>query len=198
MLKADTNGILLCFTDISKSKGEAPVQPQLHFPKTLQGDHNRSFKDEWYTIHPWLEYSISEDSTFCYACRHFSLPGHVESTFTGSGFKNWKKATYTDGGKEHQIAEKNQGSLMGQLNKEYNKTVEENRGYIKTLAEVVLHCATENVALRGHRESVASSRKGNFLGMLNIIANHDEKILKKMHGPRNAKYTSPDIQNEIL
>ena len=83
---------------------------------------------EWYAVHPWLEYSISEDSTFCYACRHFSLPDHVESTFTsGSGFKNWKKATYTDGGyaahsrsehhknamlasKEHQIAEKNQGS----------------------------------------------------------------------------------------
>ena len=36
---------------------------------------------------------------------------------------------------------------MGQFNKEYNKTVEENRGYIKTLAEVVLHCATENIAL---------------------------------------------------
>lgn len=78
--------------------------------------------------------------------------------------------------KEHQIAETNHGSLMGQLNKEYNKTVEENRGYIKTLAEVVLHCATENIALRGHCESVAIRRKGNFLGMLNIIANHDEKI----------------------
>ena len=85
-------------------------------------------------------------TTFCYACRHFSLPGHGESTFT-SGFKNWKKAIYTDGGyaahstsehhknamlawKEHQIAETNHGSVMGQLNKEYNKTVEENRGYI--------------------------------------------------------------------
>jgi len=34
--------------------------------------------------------------------------------------------------------------------------------------------------------------------MLNIIANHDENILKKMDGPRNAKYTSPDIQNEVL
>src|SRR4029434_8868410 len=87
MLKADTNGILWCLTDISKSRGEAPAQPQLHFPKTLQGDRNRSFKGEWYGVHPWLEYSISEDSSFCYACRHFSLPGHVESTFTsGSGF----------------------------------------------------------------------------------------------------------------
>ena len=63
MLKADTNGILWCFTDISKSRGEAPVQPQLNFPKTLQEDWNRSFKGEWYAVHPWLEYSISEDST---------------------------------------------------------------------------------------------------------------------------------------
>ena len=37
-LKADTNGILWCFTDISKSRGEAPAQPQLNFPKTLQED----------------------------------------------------------------------------------------------------------------------------------------------------------------
>jgi len=63
MLKADTNGILWCFTDISKSRGEAPAQPQLNFPKTLQGNRNRSFKGEWYAVHPWLEYSISEDST---------------------------------------------------------------------------------------------------------------------------------------
>ena len=63
MLKADTNGILWCFTDISKSRGEAPAQPQLNFPKTLQEDWNRSFKGEWYAVHPWLEYSISEDST---------------------------------------------------------------------------------------------------------------------------------------
>ena len=34
--------------------------------------------------------------------------------------------------------------------------------------------------------------------MLNIIANHDEKILKKIDGPINAKYTSSDIQNEIV
>lgn len=159
---------------------------------------------------------MCEDSAFCYACRHFSLPGHVESTFTaGLGFRNWKKATYTDGGfaahsrsehhkdamlawKEFQLAEKNQGSVMEQLNQNYNKIVEENRGYIKTLAEVVLHCATQNIALRGHRESMDLSRKGNFLGTLDIIARHDEKVGKKMNGPRNAKYTSPDIQNEIL
>src|SRR4029434_9215226 len=104
MLKADTNGILWCFTDISKSRGEAPAQPQLNFPKTVQGARNRSFKGEAYAVHPWLEYFISEDSTFYYACRHFSFPGHVESTFTsGSCFKNWKKATYTDGGMLHTV-----------------------------------------------------------------------------------------------
>lgn len=100
--------------------------------------------------------------------------------------------------KEYKLAEKNQGSVMEQLNQNYNKIVEENRGYIKTVAEVILHCATQNIALRGHRESMDLSRKGNFLGILDIIAKHDEKVLKKLNGPRNAKYTSPDIQNEIL
>ncbi|KAL0966980.1 hypothetical protein UPYG_G00303040 [Umbra pygmaea] len=35
---AGTHGKQLCPPDISMSRGEAPTQPQLNFPKTLQGD----------------------------------------------------------------------------------------------------------------------------------------------------------------
>ena len=59
--------------------------------------------------------------------------------------------------------------------------------------------AEEELALRGHDESVKSRSRGNFLAILNLVANHDENIRERItHGPRNATYTSPDIQNTLL
>ncbi|KAF7644298.1 hypothetical protein LDENG_00224430, partial [Lucifuga dentata] len=44
--------------DISRCRDDAPVQPRLKlYPRTLMEDRRRSFKSEWYNIHPWLEYS---------------------------------------------------------------------------------------------------------------------------------------------
>ena len=36
------------------------------------------------------------------------------------------------------------------------------------------------------------------MAILDVIAKHDPVVKKKMTGPRNAKYTSHQIQNEIL
>lgn len=146
-----------------------------------------------------------------------SLPSHTESSFTSSlGFKNWKKATFKDGGftahsktehhkdammawKEFEMSgKKKQESLIGNLNKEYNKMVKENRNYIKTLTEVLLYTATQNTGQSGHNETMESDRKGNFLGILELIVKHNLNIMKKMNAAGNAKYTSADIQNEIL
>ncbi|KAI4799877.1 hypothetical protein KUCAC02_016416 [Chaenocephalus aceratus] len=51
------------------------------FPRTWMGDRRRSFKADWYKIHPWLEYSKMSDSAHCYACRHFSPPNSTDTVF---------------------------------------------------------------------------------------------------------------------
>uniref|UniRef100_A0A3Q1FDQ5 DUF4371 domain-containing protein n=1 Tax=Acanthochromis polyacanthus TaxID=80966 RepID=A0A3Q1FDQ5_9TELE len=84
------------------------------------------------------------------------------------------------------------------LNEAYNKKVQENRKYIKTVAEVLLLTATQNIAQRGHRETEEVDNRGNFLEILEMIAKHDPVVQKKMKGKQNAKYTSSVIQNEIL
>ncbi len=43
-----------------------------------------------------------------------------------------------------------------------------------------------------------SDRKGNVLGILELIVKHKPSLMKKMNAAGNAKYTSADIQNEIL
>lgn len=153
---------------------------------------------------------------FCYACRHFSPPKVSETVFDSQlGFNNWKKATYKEGGfaiharserhkqamitwRDYQKAVKSNATLVNALNKEHNKQVQENRDYIKTIGEVLLLTATQNIAQRGHDESAESDNKGNFMAILETIAKHDTTVKKRLTSIHNAKYTSKGIQNEVL
>ena len=62
-----------------------------------------------------------------------------------------------------------------------------------------MYCAVHKIALCGHRESVDLRNKGNFLGLLDMISNHDTAVKNKVqNGPRNAAYTSHGIQDDLL
>ncbi|XP_032411152.1 zinc finger MYM-type protein 1-like isoform X1 [Xiphophorus hellerii] len=204
-------------SDISKSKEQGPVQPSLtNFPRTQHGTRKRTFHSSWYKDYSWLEYSVIKDSSYCFACRHFSLPNAPDSVFAShSGFSNWKKALSKESGfklhskLEHHVnamyawsqykrANEGNTTMLNSINTNRKKVVEENRYYIKTIADVLLLTATQNIAQRGHRESGDSRNKGNFLAILDEIAKHDQLIEKKLRGCANAKYTSHQIQNEIL
>lgn len=70
---------------------------------------------------------------------------------------------------------------------------------IRTLAQVLLVCAKQNLALRGHREHNELKNRGNFREILALVANHDPVVNEKVQdGPRNAVYTSPEIQKVLL
>ncbi|XP_025197028.1 uncharacterized protein LOC112595861 [Melanaphis sacchari] len=72
-----------------------PVRPILtSYPLTKFGTQNRAFNHKHYITYEWLEYSISKDSIFCFACRNFSTgsSGNFEDSFL-VGFRNWKKAS---------------------------------------------------------------------------------------------------------
>ena len=77
--------------------------------------------------------------------------------------------------------------------------VAKNRYYQKTIAEIILLCGQQEIAIRGRRESIKSRNRGNFLEILNLVANHDKKIRERIVcGLRNATYISSDIQNMLL
>ena len=70
---------------------------------------------------------------------------------------------------------------------------------MKTIAEIILLCAQQEIALRGHDESLSSSNCGNFLTVLQFVGRHDEIAYKRLEeGPSNAKYVSSQIQNKLL
>ena len=90
-------------------------------------------------------------------------------------------------------------TIENRLDSARNLQIQRNRHYLTTVSEVVLLCATQDIAFRGHRESQSSMNRGNFLEILHLVACHDESVKAKLvSGPRNAIYTSPDIQNSLL
>ena len=137
-------------------------------------------------------------------------------SFTTIGYSNWKRAKESKHGfnvhmnsdchKAAMIAwtdfkqMESAGTSISQIVSEaQQRVIKENRYYIKTVGEILLLTAKQDIAQRGHRENEQSMNKGNFLEILNLVQNHDQAIAKKIKEmPKNAKYTSPEIQNEVL
>ena len=133
------------------------------------------------------------------------------------GFRRWKKAQDSDSGfKKHVKSETHNSAMMRwnefktmvdqstsvhqMVSEAYAKKVHENR-HIKTIGEVLLLTATQDVAQRGHREASidGNANTGNFLQILQLVARHDEIVMKKIaSAPKNAKYTSHQIQDMLL
>lgn len=88
---------------------------------------------------------------------------------------------------------------MDLLVSEHKKQVIENRHYLKTLCEIFLLTATQNLAQRDHRESTESLNRGNFLAILDLIATRDDIVRKRLEfGPHNANYTHHSVQNALI
>ena len=173
------------------------------------------FNPAWYKVYPWLEYSIQRDAGYCYSCHLFGsgLGSKCEKSFTLVGFKDWKHATGKGGvlskhnssyahrnsvisWKQYKINSYRKTSISDRLEISRTEQVAQNRHYFRTLAEIILLCIHQEIALRSHREGEESRNRGNFL---NLIAIHDPVINERLkNGPKNAKYTSPDIQNTLI
>jgi len=208
-------------SDISSTPDSGPSQPVLRcYPVAEKAGRKRSFRPDWYNTYLWLEYSQACDAAFCFGCRHFpSFGKDAEPAFTSLGFRTWKKAHYSDSGfpkhakcdfhvtamvmwSEYKAMKVcNSGSVLQMQSEAYAKQVSENRHYIKTVAEVLLLTVTQNIAQRGHREHnlCAGDNPGNFRRIFELVVRHDSTLSSRFSdGSRVTRYTSKDIQNEII
>ena len=100
---------------------------------------------------------------------------------------------------EFKIRKKSGSKILKALNVGHDKLVLENRHYIKALIECLIYTCCQNIAQRGHDESENSENKGNFIELLAVVGKFDVIVDKKLQSiSGNAKYTSPEIQNEII
>uniref|UniRef100_A0A8C5ME33 TTF-type domain-containing protein n=1 Tax=Leptobrachium leishanense TaxID=445787 RepID=A0A8C5ME33_9ANUR len=207
--------------DISQCATEGPKQPILKkYQQKKIGASFRSFRPQWFKSFNWLEYSISQDAAYCFSCRFFSVSKYIHGEmkkvpFVNVGFSNWKNAMENEKGipqhekstshKESCVSwqdfkrnEEKDTTIMKGLSKAHAREVEENRHYIKTIAEVLLLTAKNKIAQREHRCNSDDLNHGNVREILYLIAKKDRIVEKKLNGPRNARYLHPSIQNELL
>ncbi|XP_019192725.1 PREDICTED: zinc finger MYM-type protein 1-like [Ipomoea nil] len=189
------------------------------YPKSRE-KHPRSFQTSWFKLFPsWLEYSPSKDVAFCLPCYLFHTKDGLFGldAFTINGFRSWKKVR--DGkncsflaqiGKDftspHRNAEKACADLMNQqlhiaqhIEKFTSQEIVENRLRLRTSIEATRWLSFQGCSFRGHDKSITSMNHGNFLELLSFIAFFNGEVTKVLDkAPRNASYTSPTIQKQIL
>ncbi|KAL4100983.1 hypothetical protein QTP88_021004 [Uroleucon formosanum] len=200
--------------DISQTLDDGPKQPRLVcYPKIKFGKRIRHFSSKWFDSYNWLEYSIIDNSAFCFPCRFFAR-NKDKPIFISVGFKNWKNQNSGlrkhNNSEEHMISNtmwmsyldmKTLGNLSvaSLINEGHKKLVLENQNYIKMIGRTLLYTAIQGIAQRGDNEEESCANRGNFIELLNLIGDISNEFKSKSKTlPNNAKYTSPQIQNEMF
>ncbi|XP_053101887.1 52 kDa repressor of the inhibitor of the protein kinase-like [Hemicordylus capensis] len=167
---------------------------------------------------PWMLYSPSKRSAFCFCCLLFSRSEHQSTLEQESGFKNWKKPeriSVHENAKNHLECfaqwiemERNIAGNRGLIDAELRSQIEKEKQRWREILTRILNCikylATQNLPLRGHRESLQlyDTNVGNFLGLVKLMATCDpvmkEHLTHVESHPGSTSYLSPAVQNEFI
>lgn len=204
------------------------------FPSVQFGKQKRSFQHSWLNLYNGLVYSERENGGYCKFCVLFSQDPYsvhgLNSTLVTRAFTNFKKASDkcrdhfsgTSGSsarKYHLQAVETAQSFKAmmenrilpidqQLSTIRKQVVAENRKKLKSIAETVVLCGRQGIALRGHRDDwkhvsdSSTSNPGNFIALLQFRVLSGDTVLAEHLATasthRNALYTSKTTQNEII
>ena len=199
-----------------------PYQKHLESYPLSGKNHPRRFQYAWFGIFPsWLEYSPSEDAAYCLLCYLFSKKPsgrHGSDVFISTGFRSWKKVNDgkncaflkhigNDPCSPHNNAVRacqdllNQaGHIQNVIHVQNSEQIQKNRLRLKSSIDAVRWLTFQACAFRGHDETLESKNRGNFLEMIKLLASYNDEVAKVVleNAPYNSKYTSHQIQKEIL
>lgn len=184
------------------------------FPKD---SNNRRYSKEWETKYSWLRYSQSTNGAYCAVCVCFAT-GLSNTELITKPFNDWKNACgkkrgtlcnhdQSDGHeKAAERAQAFQNICSGKekpvkvhLSQAYAQRVENNRQALLGILDVILSLAKRGIALRGNWCHETHEEHGNFNFFLKWKAQHDGVLAQHLKSaPKNAKYISPQIQNELI
>ena len=141
----------------------------------------------------WLTYSKIKGSVFCTPCRLFSGSCQLSSS---SGFCDWKNAPDVLKNHENSEAHKDNVLLLGkistinqidnQLIKQQQKEKMYWRDVLKRVVAVVIALSSRGLPFRGTDEHFGSPSNGNFLMLLELIAEFDTFLAEHIKRYGNA------------
>jgi Domain of unknown function (DUF4371) len=96
--------------------------------------------------------------------------------------------------------QKSLGHIENMIEKQNEKVVLDARQRLTVSIDSIKWLIFQACAFRGHDESSSSKNQDIFLEMFKLLASYNREVKKVVldNAPRNAKYTSPTVQKEIL
>ena len=161
-----------------------------------------------------MEYSINKDAVFCLYCYLFGQDVGKQGggeTFVTKGFKLWNQkekllshvggvnSAHNQAIKKSEVLMKEKQHIQSVLIKQSNQDKIEYQVQLNGIVDCIRFLLCWGLAFRGHNESQDSSDKGNFLELLQFLANHNESINEVLQkAPKNCKLTHYEIQKDIM
>ena len=189
---------------------------QLLLPRTFLAGCKRGFQISWLQDFPWMVYSEELDGAFCISCALFCKYHFSKGQFVNLPFRNWHKKK--EKCKEHQTTlyhqealhladqfrqsvEHPEAGVAALISNRIAENIENNRNILKCVADAVLFCGRQCIALRGYSEKLNTpGNHRNFLSLLQLLAKYDDTLRQHLSSPAmaGATYISPQTQNELL
>jgi hypothetical protein len=184
-----------------------------NFYPVYQKPHNRFPQWSWLDISPYLAFSHAEHGFYCIVCVLFGQKevgkgGHQAlGRFCDKAYRrfkdfkeDWKSHTNakyhheaTINAEEFQKRMESGQTVRHEIDSGVKATVKKNRLMLSGILEVIRFCAINELPFRGHESG------GLFNATLQLIAKAGHEGAKMVEtAPDNAKYTSPQIQNELI
>ncbi|ESR45526.1 hypothetical protein CICLE_v10003816mg [Citrus x clementina] len=177
-------------------------QPKLEeFPPSFDGQQFRQFQYTWYAQFPWLEYSKEMDATYCFACFLFYekkkniLSLQLEGLRVGRELIVERDAMLKWGGLKNPSQHTDRV-----MNAQSSQQILQNILQLQTSIKAVKWLAKQACAFKSHDESIKFFNPRNFIEIIKYSARMNKDIAEVVleNAPGNAKYTSSDIQKELL
>ena len=186
------------------------------FPVTNITNHNRSFQAHWLDTFNWLAYSPALDGAYCVPCVLFANLKENKGNLVLQPLTNWKKMPTK--AEKHSSTKYNLDAvecaeafcktqedptimITCRIEEKRVQNVEKNRKILKGIIRAVEFLGKQGLAFRGDNETIdGKGNPGNFLALMKLIGEKDETIGMHLKTPemKNAKYISPQTQNEII
>ena len=191
-----------------------PHQPKgFAFPKRDFGKKviiRRSFQSSWFGRWPWLHYNKEGDTVLCFTCmkahaeKKMQWSSNTDLAFVSRGFSNWKDACVKFD--NHQSSSSHKEAVLkvitlpattvdiGEtLSSQHQREKLERRHCFLKIISNMRFLARQGLAVRGHGDELDS----NFNQLLKLRSEDDPRVSQWLKR-KTDKYTSADIQNEIL
>lgn len=157
----------------------------------------------------WLLYSPHTGNVYCFVCLLF-CPGTTR--FSGDGFSDWRNCNDVqshEGNQKHRDAQLTFLVRQRQLNVSCNLTeqIDKEREYwievLKRVIAVIRTIAQQGIAFRGSNEKFGESHCGNFISLLELVAQFDPFLKNHIDkygncGSGNTSYLSKTTCDELI